>query len=104
MARSTQVAIQTSATPVAQVDLSKTPVFLIARNISSLGNNHGDNIRSLAHRANLSPSTLYRWMNCGIRAYNPTLNTMLKLSAAFKTPFHAFVNTTKAGRAALIAK
>ena len=107
MARSTQVATQVStqvSTRVSTPELTSSMSFKIAKNISLLGNHHGDNVSSAALRAGLSTSTVYRFMNAGVRAYNPTLRTLTKLAGAFKTPLHDFVNVTKTGRAALISK
>lgn len=82
-------------------DLSKTYSFKLANRISALGSLHRDTVTSLAERADLSPSTIYRFLWAGVRAYNPTLNTLVKLSGAFKMPLSTFVDTSPTARAAL---
>lgn len=86
---------------ILQQEPSKSASFKLANRISALGSLHQDTVTSLAQRAELSTGTIYRFLWAGVRAYNPTLNTLMKLSKAFKMPLSTFVDTSPAARAAL---
>lgn len=73
-------------------DLSKSPAYLLAHRIGSLGNQHRDTVAGLAARAQVSPRTIYRFMNSGISAYNPTINTLVKIAGAYKMTLSAFTD------------
>jgi transcriptional regulator with XRE-family HTH domain len=67
-----------------------------ALRLTKLGNAYGFTVTRLAEKAGLSTSTVYRFLNAGLRAYNPQSSTLVKLAGAFKMPLHDFVNQTKA--------
>jgi transcriptional regulator with XRE-family HTH domain len=87
-----------------EINLNTTISFKLAQRMSTLGSMRGDSVSSLAARAQVSTGTIYRFLNAGIRAYNPTINTLAKLAGAFKLPVHAFIDLSKTGKAAITSK
>lgn len=78
--------------------MSSNIVYKVARKISYLGNSQGFTIRSLSQKSDVSASTIRRILNTRVVAHNPSLNTLVKLSRAFKMPLNQFVDFTPTTR------